>query len=414
MASDTTRENHSERHSEQYSPAWALLFAAVIAFAIWIRIANPPPPTRTPDERCYMNYARLAMEAPLQAPSAFVTVYNRSPANWIYPIPLRIAYFYSIAGIMKLAVVALFALRFFNRPTALIAVVLLSVCPQDLAMARRVWGDGASGCAAMIFLWICAEISMRPKAKPWFAALWICGFYFLLLKETGAFFYGFCILGLALQTWRRDRSWKPVAWLLAGAAITALSSFALMATLCGGVAAALDTVRHSAQAAPANPYGVSYQSGPWYSFLFALWVLSPLSAIGAVVGLAALILPRDSLRNVLSLNETQRDITFGVGAMILLVIAAATLPPALKNLRYISLIAGPWYVMAALGLTYIAAQLRELLGPRSAGPVIALMVISVLFSCRSDYFRYRELYLRRNIPDLNIRQVVTSPFESAS
>lgn len=417
------------------TPAWVILFIAVISFAVWIRITNPPVAARSPDERCYMNYARLAVQQPLTSPRDMVVKYNRNPADWTYPIPLRIGYTYLIASvievfkltperagvavsigssILQFAMVALFGLRFFNRWTVLTALTLLSVCPQDLAVARRVLGDGASGCAAMIFLWLCAEISIRPRARLWFAALWIWGAFFLLLKESGVFFFGFCVLGIAIQSWRRSRSWKPAAWIFAGAAITGLCGFALMALLCGGVTAALDTVRHSAQAAPTNLYGALYQSGPWYSFPLGLWVLSPLTAVACGAGLIALILPRDSLGDVLALDRRQRDFALGLGALIVLVLVAATLPPALKNLRYISFIVGPWYLMAALGLSYIVVRLRDALGPRARAPVLALAVCAVLLSCWSDFSRYCDVFLRRGVPDLNIRQVVESPFEPGS
>ncbi len=89
--------------------------------------------------------------------------------------------------------------------------------------------------------------------------------------------------------------------------------------------------------------------------------------------------------------------------MIVLVIATATFPAELKNLRYISFIVGPWYLMAALGLSYIATRAR-----RAAIPVIAA---AVLLSCWSDYSRYRELFVWREWPDLDIRHIVSSPFD---
>jgi hypothetical protein len=289
-------------------PAFWILLAGTFLFASWIRISSPPAASRSPDEKYYMYYARNTLADPYDAPREFVRKYNLHRHNWDFPIPLRIGYYYSIAAVMKLcdttperagvglsiacsiaqlAMVALFGLRFFNRWTVLTAVALLSVCPQDLAMARRVWSDGVAGCAAMILLWICAEISVRPRAKPWYAALWIWSAWFLLLKESGGFFFGFCVSGLALQSWLRDRSWQRVAWIFTGAIATALFSFLVMAVMCGGVDAALDIVRHNVQALPANDYLLTSQEGPWYSFPLGLWVLSPLTAFACAVALAA-------------------------------------------------------------------------------------------------------------------------------
>jgi hypothetical protein len=410
---------------------WVTLFAAVIAFAVWIRIENPGVAKRSPDEVYYMVYAQRVAGDPLGAPRVMTGEYNQFSKNWVYPIPLRIAYFYSIAAIMKLgrmdperagvalstassiaqlAAVALFGLRFFNRWTVLAALALLSVSFQDLTMARRVWGDGVSGCAAMILLWLCAEASVRQRAGAWFAAIWVWSAYFLLLKESGGFFFGFCVLGLAIESWRRHRSWRLVAWILAGAVGTAAYSFALMAYLCGGVSAALETTRHSAQSAPHNLYGAMFQSGPWYSLPLGLWVLGPLAAFCCAAGLAALIAPG----NARSLDPRQRAIALGLGALIVLVITAATLPPALKNLRYISFIVGPWYLMAGLGLTYMVTRLRGILGPRAGRALNVAAVLLVLVSCWSDYSRFHELVVRRGMADLDVLEVVTLPFTKSS
>jgi hypothetical protein len=275
----------------------------------------------------------------------------------------------------------------------------------------------------MVILWLCAEISVRPRAtKLWFAALWICSFCFLLLKETGAVFFGLCVLGLMIQSWRRHHSWKPVASILAGAAVAAICSFDVMAMLCGGVSAALETVRHSAQAAPGNVYGLTYQTGPWYSFPLGLWVLSPLTAIGCAIALSALLLPGKKLANALSITAEQRDILLGLAVLIILVIVAATLPPAHKNLRYISFIFGPLDLIAAVGLTYALTRLRDILSRRAAlsanpcaigamGAMGAMGAsILLLYSCWSDYSLYRDICIRHPLLDLNIRQLVGSRF----
>jgi hypothetical protein len=380
-----------------------------------------------------MYYAGRVVVAPLDAPRFLVKGYNSTPETWIYPVPLRIGHYYGIAAFMKLfglpperagvdlsmacsilqlAVVALMGLRFFNRWAVLATLALLSVSPWDLEMSRRVWGDGVCGPLAMVIVWLCAEICVRQRKGPWFAALWICSVYFLLIKETGGFFYGFCVLGLAVESWLRERSWKRVAWISGGAVGTALCSFAIMTALCGGLSAALETIRHNAQSTAGNVYATVFQNGPWYSFPIGLWVLSPLSAFGAALGLVALIRRRDSLGDVLSLTKNQRMIATGMGALIVLVIAMATVPAQLKNLRYISFILGPWYLMAGLGLSYLVAGLRKLLGERATVPVMGVAVLVVVASCWSDYSGYRELFLRRGAMDLNIRQVVTFPFET--
>jgi hypothetical protein len=416
-------------------PAFAILLAAILFFGAWIRITGPLVKTRSPDERYYMDYAGNVAADPVDAPSALVAGYNDNPQNWFYPIPLRIGFYYPVAGVMKLchttperagvavstaasiaqlAFVALFGLRFFNRWTALTALALLSVSPHDLAIARRVWCDGLAGSVAMILVWLCAEISVRSRATLWYAAFWFSSAWFFLIKESGGVFFGFCIAALLVQSWRRHRSWQRIGGILAGAIVAALCSFLGMAILCGGVAAALDNVRHNIQGLPNNTYLYSNQEGPWYSLPLGLWVLSPLTAAGFTIALITLFLPRKSLRDILALNGPQNTIVIGLGALILMTITLATCSLGLKNLRYISFIVGPWYLMAALGLTYIALRLRSLCNQHGRAPVTAALVLLLLSSCWSDYARYREIVVRREIPDLDIRDVETYPFDRAS
>ena len=263
----------------------------------------------------------------------------------------------------------------------------------------------------MLLLWICAEICVRRRATPWFAALWVWSALFLLLKETGGFFFGFCIMGLMAEAWSRERSWKRPAWIAAGAFCTALWSFLVMASLCGGIPAALQIVRDNAQADATNTYAILNTVGPWYSLPLGLWMLSPLTAFGCAIGLTALILPGNSLARLLSLDRTQRKIAWGLGGVIVLVLTVATIPHALKNLRYISFITGPWYLMSGLGLSYLAARVRGMLGERAKWPLVAVAGVVIFFSCRADYLRYRDVFIRLQVSDLDVRHMVTAPFD---
>ena len=416
-------------------PILIVLFATVFCLGVWHRVTNNNTPRRSPDEKRYMLYAAAVLHAPFDAPCALTIVYNDTPLDWIYPIPLRLGYYYSIAAIaslfrmtpehagvalsaassiLQLALVAFLGFRFFGAWTALTALALLSVSPQDVLMARRVWGDGVSGCVAMALVWLCAEIIVRPhltRARPWFIAFFVCGLYFLLLKESGGFFFGLCAVGLAIHVWFHFRSWKLVTSIVAATAATALCAFVLVASSCGGVASVLTAVHHSAQAITTNIFDIDYQSGPWYSFPVGLWVLSPLTAFGCAAGIAALLLPGCPLARTLSLTREQRLIAVGMTALIILIIIVATVPPALKNVRLISFIFGPWYLMAGLGLTYMIVKLRALPWPRA---ITALAALVVIYSCLSDFSRFQEYFLRHNIQDLNIRQLMDVPFAGGS
>ena len=408
---------------------WSVLVLAVVLLGgVWLRVVNPTAPTRSPDENYYMFYAEKVAAAPLSTPRELVAVYNKTPATWTYPIPLRIGYYYSISAIMKvfgvgpekaglglstgcsivqLLLVAIVGVRFLNKWAAVIAVALLSVSPMDLELARRVWGDGVSGCVAMMLVWICAEICTRPRARLWYAGLWICSAYFLLVKETGGVFFGLCVVGLAVASWRRSGSWREVGWIGLGAVGTAVCSFTIMAVMCGGVSAALETVRHSAQAAPLNQYGKTFQTGPWYSLPLGMWMLSPLAGCGCAVGVAAIAVARESVRETLGMGRRPMEVLVGMAAVMVLVIAVSSVPPALMNLRYVSFVYGMWYLMAGVGVSFLG---RKIEGRLRGWAVGAVMVLVMGYSCWGDYSRFREMFLQGGVRDLDIRQVVGFPF----
>ena len=81
---------------------WLLLILAVFSFGVWLRLTNPPVTDRSPDEKVYMNYAHRAVLEPFTAPRELVATYHNSPGNWIYPIPLRVGYYYLIGALMEL------------------------------------------------------------------------------------------------------------------------------------------------------------------------------------------------------------------------------------------------------------------------------------------------------------------------
>ena len=398
---------------------WALLFAGVFLIGALIRISSPPEILRSPDEICYANFASAAVANPWTAARDQAREFNSDPAEWIYPVPDRVAYYYSIAAvnalfnrpiiqsgvtlsvaasIVQLALVGLVGIRFFGRPAALASMAMLSVCPEDLAMARRVWADGLCGCVAMILLWLCMEIVSRRKAWAWWMAFWICGWYFMLLKEACGIYFGFCVTGLAVQAWMRDHSWKQIIRISAGGLLAMGLGFTFLAWFCGGLSTIAETIRHGAQSLALGDYARLHQNGPWYSLPLGLWILSPFATAGCAVAFLAILFSGDLRR---------RDLVIGMGAIIFLTLAFASMRMGLKNLRFIAFIIGPWYLMAGVGLTWLAGLPRKGLGSIAAACLLAILVAG---SCWSDFERFQEFFVHRDIPDLDIRDIAAAPF----
>jgi hypothetical protein len=313
------------------------------------------------------------------------------------------------SSIVQLLMVALIGVRYLGKWTAVIAVALLSVSAADLAMARRVWSDEPNAAAAAIFLFLCAEIAFHNRGRGWFAALWIWSGYFMLLKETAGFFFGFCIAGLMTRAWWQDRDVRRIAWLALGAVVTAAVSFFVMACLCGGVPAALDVIRHNALAEPGNAYQNEYMTGPWYSIPLELWIIGPFAGTMCAVTFAALLSRRESLWNVLKLDRRQQAFAWGAAILILLVVTSVSLRGTLMDLRYVSLILGAWYLMAGLGMTYLLARIRRRFDGQSGNYVAAMVIIVMVGALAFDYSTYRKVYVGQDLDDLDVLHVVTAP-----
>ena len=410
-------------------PLWNCLFAAVCVLALWLRLTNPPVTKRSPDEHYYTYYAEQVLHAPLEAPRNLVSRYNHASGSWTYPIPLRVAHYYSVAGIMAIfrigaepagvalstacsilqfACVAVVGLRLFGRWPTLCALAMLTVSPEDLAMARRDWGDSVSAAVAMLLILLGVEIIRRPRPTAWFVAFCVAGTYLVLVKETGGIFFGLCVLGLAIHSWLMHRSWRRLAAIGLYAILSAACAFLIMTTLCGGVSAALETIHHSAQAVSASTFGIMYQEGPWYSIVQALFCLSPISVLFAGVAAASCLFSRkaNQIEEVLSFDRRNRYVGIALAAIVVLIIAAITMAPALKNLRYISFVLGPFYLLAGLGLAYLPALLLRSRQRRFFLPVALLFAAGLTISCALDYLQFRHVFVQSNVNDLDIRQII--------
>ncbi len=414
---------------------WLLCGLLVVAISLTLRLRPVQIAQRSPDEYYYAYYARQTVNSPFEAPRLLVQEYNRDPQKWIYPPPLRIGYYYTLAALMlvfhidaesagvalsgvssvlELIFMVLLGMRYLNRWTVLIAAALQSVSAADLFMAHRIWQDGVTGAAGMILLWLCMNVAENSRAGLWLAALWCYSLYFLVLKETSVIFYSACLLGLMIRAVRReDQGWRRVGIIATGGAATALCSFVILALLCGGVPAVFEVVRHNSQALSGNLYATIYQNGPWYSLPLAFWVISPLTAASCFAGLFTLCLPGRYLARYCQLSARQIAVMRGLGVLIVLIITVATVPPSFKNLRYVSFILGPWYLMSAFGISCVLTVITRSAGRRmaTAYPWIAFAVIAL--SCRSDYLRYTNVFFTK-IPDLTPRVLSDAVFQPDS
>ncbi|PZR72977.1 MAG: hypothetical protein DLM73_11765 [Chthoniobacterales bacterium] len=414
---------------------WLCLFALVSIGAIALRLGNREVAWRTPDERVYMDYAKQVARSGIQGVRALVESYNKDKQQWIYPPPVRVGHIYLVAGVMKLSgasaeqaavsvsstfsilgfvVVALLGLRFFNRWAVLIGLALLSVSPIDLAIARRAWQDSVWGCIGLFLFYLCMEASVSSRPKFWRICFWVVAAYFLVIKESALVVYGLCTLWLVGSAWLQERSLQKGFRIAIMSALVAAASFAALAWCSGGAGPLVETIRHTVEAREWNQYGHQYQRGPWHSFLTGFWVMSPITALLAIVGIATMTGPRNSRLGLLTLDPRQRQIGWAMVYLISTLVFALTVAADLKNLRYVTILLGPCCLLSGLGMVHLLVLAKSNLTISGYRSTVCAAVLILGLTCLTDYRRFERVFVRYALDDLAIVRVINYALAAGS
>lgn len=406
---------------------WLCLFVVVVTTAMAFRLSNLQVAWRSSDETVYMAYATTVAHSGIHGSRALVESYNRDKEQWLYPAPVRIGHIYLLAGMMKLfglsaeqaavplsssfsvlgfLLVALLGLRFFDRWAVLIGLALLSVSPIDLAIARRAWQDSVWGGVGIFLFYLCMEASVGSHPKFWRACFWVVAAYFLLIKESALVVYGLCTLWLMGSAWVQERSLAKCFRIAIMSASVAGASFAALAWCSGGVFQVVQAIQHAMQSREWNEYVLQYQRGPWHSFFMGFWVTSPITTLLCIVGIAGVTCPRNSRLAVLTLDKRQRHVAWAMIYLILTVVFAATVFAASKNLRYVTVLFGPWCLLSGLGMVQLLALAKSNLTISGYRFAVCAAVIGLGLTCLTDYRRFERVFVRYALDDLAIVRVI--------
>ena len=414
---------------------WLCLFIIVLVAAIYLRLPSRNVAWRGPDERVYMAYSTEIAESGVRAIPALVDDYNRDRKQWIYPPPVRIGSTLVVAGLMKLSgasaekaavlvsfafsllaffVAALLGLRIFDRWAVLIGLAFLSVSPLDLALAQRAWQDSVVAGVGILLFYLCVEASISSRPQWWRVIFWMVASYFLLIKELALFIYVLCALGLVVDVWRREFSWKAVAAVAIPSGLVVIASYGVLMWISGGARPVLQLYQHMEQALSWNQYNHIYQRGPWYSFPLGLWVLSPITTLLCGVGIGQIILGRKSFAQVLGLDSRQSQAAWAMALFVVVVLTAATLPQDFKSLRFVAVTQAPLYLIGGLLIRYLLSLARSRLAPAGWYVAISAVAASVALVCITDYARFRHIFVQYQLDDLAIARVVNYAFAAGS
>lgn len=398
---------------------------AVVVLGVGLRVGNlGNVASRSPDERVYTRQAKVVLENGADGLRSLVQEYLRDPDSRFYPPPTRAGYIRLLAFVMRisgttderagaylscaasigsLAILLLLGVRFFPAPAGLAAALLFAVSPMELALSRRTWADALVEFLGFSLVYLAAEISRDRERRAWLIPYILVGSLGIVVKELAAIAYALVTLRVLYVLFVLRRDLKGGVRLVAAGVAGAATAVGWLAAAVGGLSTLWAIVSGIPAAGAASVYAIGYQTGPAWRVLQAFWIVSPAASLLCLAGLAVLLLARLRL---LSIPEVQGLETLETGSWIgvffLSFLALPMLLPHWVNLRYVSVVYGPFYLLAGIG----AWSLLELAG-RVSGlgrrAVTAAGVVALVLVAAADVRFFRNVFVERGLPDLSIR-----------
>lgn len=407
------------------------IFLLVFMLGIILRVYNlNNVAQRSPDEYTYTYLAQNIVQHGVSEGIKLVTQEHISNKElWIYfpPPPTRTGYLWLLASAMKmlnsvdikigsyisfvfscislLLVIAL-GLRFFNPWITLYALLFMGVSPMELAIARRTWQDAMVGCIGLSLIYFSCEISRNIKRPIWYFLLIVIGTYYVSVKESGIFIYGLCVMWLLWVLLIKERSTLKGLFLIIFSALGVGITIAILTQISGGIATIIDSVRCWIKAMPTNQYAIEYQSGPWYYFLEGFWIVSPLSATLCLVGITGALLPQEILQKAgIFFNAANHRAIRGIVLFIITFMTAAILTPFFQNMRYVSILYAPFYLISGLGFWYVISVVKSILKVFYFRIAITSIILVIIFIAVRDYKAFEKIFIRTGIKDVSIKML---------
>jgi hypothetical protein len=305
-----------------------------------------------------------------------------------------------LCSVLSLALLAWTGWRFFNPWVAAAALLLAVCCVPDLVLARRAWQDSSMELAGMAIACLACEALTRVNRLPWLVALSAACGYSLLIKDSSPAVFAFWLAWVAGVLVVNEKNWRDAMRLVAlSAAATALAVMFLLA-LAGGFRPLLDVFVRTAAAMAGNAYAVEYQSGSWIRFIGTFFQLSPVAMNLFVLGALASVLPCE--------GKPGRPVLIGLAAFPLFLLGSSLVVPYSQNIRYLSPVYGPVYLIAAYGLWRAMELARSAMNATAFRFASAFVFAALIASAVEDWREFDRLFVVNEIADLSVKMVVDS------
>jgi 4-amino-4-deoxy-L-arabinose transferase-like glycosyltransferase len=402
---------------------------ALLCLGVALRLANcSNVSSRTPDEIVYTNQAKLLLQRGQAGLTSLIAEYQRNPAARLFPPPTRLGYLWPLAAAMQLTggrdesvgaslscaasigslfIVALIGVRFFPSWATFFAVLFFAVSPMELAVSQRAWTDALVEFLGVSLVYVAAEITRDSARRIWYLLFVALGSLGIAVKESGLVGYGLCAIWLLWVLLIERREWVNGAILMAGGLAGLTITIAWLAISTGGVSLFAKIVTDIPSSNAANQYAIEYQSGPGYLLLRALEIMSPVAAVLGLVGCGVLLFSvrKQSLLH-LSAEAANWQVVRWITLFTLAYLALPMVLPHWLNLRYISVLFGPFYLIAGVGFWYCASLCHNWLKIFDRKLFAGLVIVAASIGAVADYDRFQRIVVRDALKDLSIKNVL--------
>ena len=398
---------------------WSALALVVLAGVLLRASHIQDQHTLTPNERLYLYYAGRIHDEGIGASRALHTEFLNDPGMWASAPPVRIGYLILLDAAMEIMgttrveagmalsflssvltplLVAWLGVRFFNPWVSLIASALCATAFTEIWLVRGTPEDGVFGLFGLLEIWLACEIMRSPRRMWLQVPFHLVGVWAILIKQFGVFIYGFSALWLLGFLLIRERERRQAMLLGAGAGAATVVVCGLLLWLGGDPHTAW---RVNQIGLLANDEGWAYQDeccfGPWTQVPFALFLLSPLTFVLSLAGIATLAVPRNwgSILSPLARSCGSICAIMAVGFVCLFSVI-----PRAQTLRYVTPGDGAICLVAALGLWSLLSAANRYLARLEYGVLLAFVMLGVVLSMVRDYQVFDKVAMRAGIPEL--------------
>jgi hypothetical protein len=405
--------------------------AALLCLGAALRVANLSNVTlRSPDEREYSIQAKTLLRRGQAGVRSLIVEYQHSPILRLYPTPTRLGYLWPLTAAMRLTggrdekvgaylscaasigslfILALIGVRFFPSWATFFALLFFAVSPMELALSRRAWTDAPVEFLGLSLIYVAAEITRDSARRIWYLLFVVLGSLGIAFKESGLVGYGFCAVWILWILLIERKEWANGAVLMAGGLAGLAITIGWLAISVGGLSVLANIVTNIPSSNAENLDAIGYQSGPGYLLLRALEIMSPVTAVLGLVGLGVLLFSHRKL-NLLHVpaEAANWQVVDWITLFMLAYLALPMLLPHWLNLRYISVLFGPFYLIAGLGFWYCASLCWNRLKTFDRRVFAGLAIAALSIVAVADYHRFQRIFIRDGLVDLSIRAVLNA------